>query len=84
MTNFIKMPPIDREVKETKKTVFTHDVGVVKCIPMIYKSIEKPEYRHNVMFLWHDKQYGDVFRVWKNGSENDSLICFGTAGDEFK
>ena len=31
MTNFIKMPPIDREIKgtkEPKKTVFTHCVSV--------------------------------------------------------
>lgn len=42
------------------------------------------EYEARIEVMKHFVDGGDVFRVWKNGSENDSLICFGTAGDEFK
>ena len=84
MTNYFKMPPIDMEVNEQKKTVFTHCVSVVDGKKIIEEINEAPELWENIMFLWHDNQYGDVFRCWDDGFEDDSLIFFGTAGDEFK
>jgi hypothetical protein len=84
MTNYFKMPPIDREVKETKKTVFTHCLSVIDNERVIKKTNDGPELWENVMFLWRDKEYGDVFRCWDDGFKDDSLIFFGTSGDEFK
>ena len=71
---------LNSEKQEPKKTVFE------KQITASFEIINKKEYPDkykNVLHLGKDKYYGDVFKVW-NDDKNDFLICFGTAGDEFK
>lgn len=85
MTNYFKMPPIEvKENKEPKKTVFTHCVSVFNGKMVINETNDDPKLWENIMFLWHDNEYGDVFRCWDEGFEDYSSIFFGTAGDEFK
>lgn len=76
MTKFILMEPIAKP--ERKKTVFYKFVST-SCI-------ETAEYQpndyHNVMFLWHDEDYGDVFIAWYDNPSNRTIF-FGTKGDEF-
>ena len=42
-----------------------------------------PENWDNVMWLGYNSVYGDVFKAWDNGSEDDFCIYFGIKGDEF-
>lgn len=63
-----------------KKTVFTkvlqHDFSVDEdCL--------QPEDWENVLYLGHDMDYGDVFKVWDNGGEDNFALYFGEKGDEF-
>lgn len=84
MTNFIKMPPMGELKTESKKqTVFriAVDHSYVKGIFIINTTIQPKDFK-NVMFLWRDERYGDVFTCW-NDDPNDRIISFGEAGDEF-
>lgn len=36
-----------------------------------------------VLFIGHDTQYGDVFKVWNNDEEDNFTLMFGEKGDEF-
>lgn len=84
-TNYIKMPPIANEVKEEpKKTVFKKIVGYNPGRgTYVDNTSDTPEMWSNVMHLWKDKNYGDVFRCWDVIDGSDSTIFFGEAGDEF-
>lgn len=85
MTNFIKMPPIGEvEKKKPKKTVFKKIVGFNPIIgAFIEDTNDRPKEWQNVMHLWKDKDYGDVFRCFDDANGSDSTIYFGEAGDEF-
>jgi len=63
---------------EGKKTVFLKFVDVDKVRD---PNIDPSAYK-NVMFLYHDTYYGDVFLAW-NDSLEERNIYFGTKGDEF-
>ena len=83
-TKFVKMPPIgDVENKEHKKTVFKRIIYYhLLNGTFIEDTNDSTEQWQNVMHLWKDKYYGDVFRCWDNDQSN-SVIYFGEAGDEF-
>lgn len=36
----------------------------------------------NVLYLGHDRSYGDVFKCWDDDSDN-FILYFGVKGDEF-
>lgn len=80
MTNYFKMPPIDREVKEPKKTVFKN---VINTELEIVDTMLTPGNFDNVLHIGKDMYYGDVFKCWHSKSDV-FYIFFGTAGDEFK
>ena len=40
-----------------------------------------PDQWDNVMFIGHDRRFGDVFKCWDNDCD-DFAIFFGTKGDE--
>ena len=71
---------LNSEKQEPKKTVFKKYIGA----DMVFNdSSWRPDQFENVLYIGRDKAYGDVFKVWDD-DENDFLIFFGTAGDEFK
>ena len=78
MPKYLKIE--SNEKKENKKTVFEK---------MVYPSsaglpdMEEPKGWDNVMHLYEDKEYGDVFLAWDDGKEDDRNIYFGKKGDEF-
>lgn len=81
-TKFTSMAQIS-EVKVSGKTVFEKVVGVdSEEGHNIVETDTLPEEYENVMLLWKDKYYGDVFRCWDD-DPSDSTIYFGTAGDGF-
>ncbi len=67
---------------QPKQTKFTHYIDSDK---MVEKALNRsPNYWDNVLFIGHDKCYGDVFKCWDNGYEDNFIIFFGEKGDEFK
>ena len=68
-----------QETSKGKETVFT------KCVMSddVTKATAQPSEFDNVLFLGNDYSYGDVFKAWNNGEENDYCLYFGTKGDEF-
>ena len=80
MTNYFKMPPIDREVNETKETVFKN---IINTEFEIVDTMLTPRNFDNVLHIGKDMYYGDVFKCWHSKSDVFYII-FGTAGDEFK
>lgn len=76
MTKFITMEPIAKP--QGKKTVFYKAISKTG-IKRVYN---KPDQYPNVMFLWHDEEYGDVFAAWFNNPSNRTIF-FGEKGDEF-
>lgn len=83
MTNFIKMPPIDREVKETKEPKKTVFKSVVNTEREIVDTMLTPRNFDNVLHIGKGMYYGDVFKCW-NSTSDVFYIFIGTAGDEFK
>lgn len=81
MTNYFKMPPIDREVKEPKKTVFNKGLDIDMTVKECGMG---PENFDNVLLIGQSTYFGYVFKAWDNGREDKFCIYFGTAGDEFK
>lgn len=80
MTRFIDGSKRNEPKKEVKKTVFTHFVNAKKEIK---DAKVQPEKYDNVEFLFHDKDYGDVFKVWDNDNQSDyRMLFFGAKGDE--
>lgn len=79
MTKFTTLNQV-KSVKKVKETIFTH---VVEKNGKTHESVSyTPKHFHNVMFIGHDYIYGDVFKVWNNGSDN-FMLFFGIKGDEF-
>ena len=66
--------------KESRQTVFKKSV---RRDFTITSTTNRPSDFDNVNWVGHDKSYGDVFICYNNGNENDFIIFFGTAGDEF-
>ncbi len=80
MTKFIDGSKRNEPKKERKETVFTHFVNAKKEIK---DAKVQPEKYDNVEFLFHDKDYGDVFKVWDNDNQSDyRMLFFGAKGDE--
>ncbi len=81
MTKFIDGSKRNEPKKEVKKTVFTHSVNRIKEI--IVAKLQPKDYDY-VEFLFHDKDYGDVFKAWDDAhDDNDIALFFGTKGDEY-
>lgn len=66
------------EKKEGKKTVFKKFVDENN----VEEAVHLPEDFENVLFLYKDFIYGDVFLAWDENENNRSLF-FGEKGDEF-
>ena len=66
--------------KPKNETVFTR---VVDSSFNIRKAGNEARDFENVVFIGHDRNYGDVFKAYNNGKENDFCLFFGDAGDEF-
>ena len=79
MTKFIDGSKRSEPKKEVRKTVFTH---FVNCDKEISKNLLKANDYDNVEFLFHDIDYGDVFKAWDNHREESITLFFGTKGDE--
>ena len=73
----------DTPKQEKKKTVITKVIGGDFRILDNTKS-DYLNLWNNIAFLGHDKNYGDVFKLWDNDRPDDFVICFGTKGDEFE
>lgn len=41
------------------------------------------QFDHVTMIIKNDASYGDVFLAWNKGEEDDKMIFFGKAGNEF-
>jgi len=77
MTKFINL--INSTKPKNKKTVFTKLVGRVDVI----EANSSPEEFDYVAFIGSDVSYGDVFKAWQNGKEDNFYLYFGIKGDEF-
>ena len=75
-TRFLTMEPLPE--RGSRKTVFEKSVNPYD----VRDAILQPEKYKNVMFLYSDKTYGDVFLAW-NDDPNDRVIFCGERGDEF-
>lgn len=74
-----KFTTIEKKVKE-RKTIFKK---FVSSDFKISTTNDKPTDFDNVLHIGNDECYGDVFKTWDNGAENDFTIYFGKAGNEF-
>ncbi len=64
-----------------RETVFTHVLGSDKKAVQLYTNLA-PD-KDNIIHLGCHQDYGDIFKAWMNGKENEFSIYFGVAGDEF-
>lgn len=76
-----KFMTLEREKKETKKTKFTHVISSKTEIEET--NVFYPTSFDNVLWIGFNNFYGDVFKAWDNGRENNFVIYFGEKGDEF-
>lgn len=80
LDNMSKQPAI-------KRTVFTHVLNIRGINNNeIYNSEteDTPGQWNNVLLIGSDETYGDVFKCWDDGGENNFTIYFGVKGDEFE
>lgn len=66
--------------KESRQTVFKK---VIDSDFTINEAVDNPSDYENINWVGHDQLYGDVFFCYDNDKENNFVIFFGTAGDEF-
>ena len=71
---------LKESTKKKKETTFTH---AVDCRLEIFETAATPDKFENALHLGKDRFYGDVFKCWNKGYENDFTIFFGEKGDEF-
>ena len=72
---------LDKPQVEKKQTIFTYYLNEDRIIEENHSN--NPSNWDNVLHIGTDKSYGDVFKVWDNGKENNFIIYFGVKGDEF-
>lgn len=77
MTKFLT---IDSVKSGGKRTVFTKALG---SRFEIGDALTSPEDYDNILFIGHDKMYGDVFKAWDDTDPENFELLFGTKGDEF-
>ena len=77
-----KFMSLDNKQTVKKQTTFTHYINEDKEIQKT--TLCKPSDWNNILHIGTDKYYGDVFKAWDNGKENDFTIFFGEKGDEFE
>jgi len=79
MTNFINLNNPTAIKKSSNATIFNFclDGDLRKSNAYL-----QPNNYHNVAFIGHDSEYGDVFKAWDEDLE-DFTLFFGTKGDEF-
>jgi len=70
----------NKESKPINRTEFYSRVGTSS---IDVSPIENPYGYDNVIHIGSDKFYGDVFKAWNDGEENDFVLFFGEKGDEF-
>lgn len=80
-TNYLTLDNLTKS-KPVIETKFTHCIGSDKDI--IENDNERPSKWDNILHIGTDKYYGDVFKCWDNGNENNFTIYFGVKGDEFE
>lgn len=73
-----KILTINSEPK--RKTVFTK---ILNYAFEVKDSENSPDSFDNVIFIGHDRCYGDVFKAYDDGDEEDFTLFFGVAGNEF-
>ena len=73
---------LDRPQPVKKQTKFTHYVDSDKEIQS--NETDDPSKWDNCLHIGTDEYYGDVFKVWDDGKENNFTIYFGEKGDEFE
>lgn len=78
-TKFISL---DNPQPVKKQTKFTHYLNISRTVKETLT--DNPSKWNNVLHIGTDKYYGDVFKVWDNGEENNFTIFFGEKGDEFE
>jgi len=83
MTKFINGFNTPKKEKKKKKTVFKSILKAPAAGGMITDIFTTPARFDNVVFIGHDKYYGDVFIAYQNGNEDEFTLFFGTKGDEF-
>jgi len=75
-----KFSTINKEIK--KGTVFTKLITAEFEINEVDGSSVPDDY-DNVVLLASDETYGDIFKAYDDGEEDDFTLFFGVAGDEF-
>lgn len=78
MTKFTTMKLIEKT--KNKKTIFHKVVDYHKGVCEAGLS---PGFYDNILFLYTDHSYGDVFLAWNDSREKDRVIYFGEKGDKF-
>jgi hypothetical protein len=68
------------ETRVKKQTIFKKFISADMNVKDAALS---PNIYNNVVFIGHNKCYGDVFKVYDDGDENNYTLYFGEAGDEF-
>lgn len=74
-----KFSTLESIKKEKEKTVFKQVIN--SSLKPVETKLEPSAWK-NILHLGYDKDYGDVFKCWDNGSDNFT-IAFGEKGDEF-
>lgn len=68
--------------KPKKETQFTALV-LSDAKPQVHIVENRHRQFDNVVLIGRGNVYGDVFKAWNDGDENNFLIYIGVAGDEF-
>lgn len=76
MTKFTTLEKKTKKRETVFKKLITSDLEILS-------TNYKPTDFDNVLHIGNDECYGDVFKAWNKSRENDFIIYFGKAGDEF-
>lgn len=78
MTKYVTLKNQEKpkRIKTAFNRILTDALLVVSCD-------KDPKSYDNVLFLGHDINYGDLFKAWDDGNEEDFCLYFGVKGDEF-
>lgn len=79
---------LDNQIKPIKQTRFNYMVNISyevnEPFPFkVEKTFDTPSGHDYTLYLGKDKFYGDVFKCWNEGEEDNFTLYFGEKGDEF-